>query len=101
MAAMRHRHKRKIDIERWDGRITEADCLFAAELAWLCEYALNLHEQAGSYAARIDCVLDAVSGPIVSEPTFCCAACQLDVPWSQGAADEHPDLCNECWGKQS
>jgi hypothetical protein len=33
--------------------------------------------------------------------TFCCAGCGFDVPWSMGAADDTPDLCDDCAAKQT
>lgn len=70
-------------------RLTDANRLFAAELAWLCEYAIGLREGILQ--------LSPVSGPVVSEPTFVCGNCQRDVPLSQGAADKQADICNDCW----
>ena len=31
------------------------------------------------------------------DDTFICTGCQRAVPWSKGAADDGPDLCDECW----
>jgi hypothetical protein len=28
--------------------------------------------------------------------TFVCAGCKRRVPWSQGAADNHGELCDDC-----
>lgn len=74
---------------RDDARNDAADRLFAAELAWLAEYATTLAE------------VFFVDGYTVSAPTFVCSNCQRDTPWSEGAADSHPDLCNDCWDKCS
>lgn len=73
------------EYERFLARLDRANRLFAAELAWLCEYATTLAES-----------LYVVDGYTVSPPTFVCSNCQRDTPWSEGAADSHPDLCNDC-----
>lgn len=31
------------------------------------------------------------------EETFKCAGCGKDKPWSQGASDDMPEHCDECW----
>ena len=30
---------------------------------------------------------------------FTCSECHRRVPWSQGADDDMPGACDECWGK--
>lgn len=30
-------------------------------------------------------------------PTFTCAWCRRDVPWSEGCSDDMPEVCDECW----
>ncbi len=29
--------------------------------------------------------------------TFTCCVCKRSVPWSQGAADDMPEACDDCW----
>jgi len=33
------------------------------------------------------------------EQTFTCDVCKRRVPWSQGAADDMPEACDDCWCK--
>jgi hypothetical protein len=35
-----------------------------------------------------------------AEEVFECQGCKRVVPWSQGAADDHPELCDSCWSKR-
>lgn len=32
--------------------------------------------------------------------TFPCTKCGHDVPWELGAADDEPDVCDNCYGKK-
>jgi hypothetical protein len=32
--------------------------------------------------------------------TYQCSMCDRDVPWSDGAADNEPELCDGCWAKK-
>lgn len=36
-----------------------------------------------------------------TEPHFECGTCGLEVPWSDGGADEFPDDCSKCWLKKT
>ncbi|MCT7962339.1 ASCH domain-containing protein [Laspinema sp. D1] len=40
--------------------------------------------------------MDEKSGMDEGEETFHCPGCDRDVPWSEGASDDFPDLCDEC-----
>lgn len=35
-----------------------------------------------------------------SKLEFTCRKCGKRKPWSEGAADAHPDWCDECWAKK-
>lgn len=32
--------------------------------------------------------------------TFVCPQCQRGMPWSMGAADNAPDICDDCWAER-
>jgi len=38
--------------------------------------------------------------PLETAETFRCAVCANDVPWSEGAADDEPELCDSCYAKK-
>jgi hypothetical protein len=33
----------------------------------------------------------------VVEHVYVCAVCRRTVPWSNGADDDMPDACDDCW----
>ncbi len=33
------------------------------------------------------------------ECVYTCVGCQQVTPWENGASDDMPDHCDECWGK--
>lgn len=34
--------------------------------------------------------------PVEETQTFSCPGCERDMPWSEGAYDDLPELCNDC-----
>jgi len=34
---------------------------------------------------------------VTIEPAYICRGCKRTVPWSMGAADHHPELCDDCY----
>ncbi len=37
--------------------------------------------------------------PEDGEHVYECPGCERLVPWCFGAADRHPELCDDCWGE--